>query len=361
MNTTRAGWEALLLPIVAIIAALLLFGVFVASVGHSAWAVWRLLFLGAFGDWFSIQNTLFRAAPLMLTALCVAIPARAGLIVIGGEGALVMGALACAGLPYLLDLPHGWVGTVAVLLASALAGGAWIALSGLLRQWRGVNETISSLLLAYVAINVFKHLVEGPMRDPGSLNKPSTFALDASWWVGPMGQMDVHWGLAWGLGLCAAAALWMGMSTHGFATRVVGGNPRAATLVGLPADRLVVVACAAGGAAAGLAGGFEVAAIHTAASASVISGLGYSGILVSFAARHQPLAIVPMALLLGGFGAAGSLLQRRLGLPDASIHVLLGLAFVLILAMEAARGRLFKALFGGWLRARTPSSAREAL
>jgi simple sugar transport system permease protein len=121
-------------------------------------------------------------------------------------------------------------------------------------------------------------------------------------------------------------------------------------LVGLPADRLVVVDCAAGGAAAGLAGGFEVAAVHTAASASVISGLGYSGILVSFAARHQPLAIVPMALLLGGFGAAGSLLQRRLGLPDASIHVLLGFAFVLILAMEAARGRLLPSLLRAGVR-----------
>ena len=360
MNTTHAAWEALLLPLVAIIGALLLFGVFVASAGHSAWEVWRLLFLGAFGDWFSIQNTLFRAAPLMLTALCVAIPARAGLIVIGGEGALVMGALACAGLPYVLALPPGWVGTVAVLLASALAGGAWIAMAGVLRQWRGVNETISSLLLAYVAINVFKHLVEGPMRDPGSLNKPSTFALDPSWWVGPVWEMDVHWGLVWGVAACVVAALWMAFSTHGFATRVVGGNPRAATLVGLPADRLVVVACAAGGAAAGLAGGFEVAAIHTAASASVISGLGYSGILVSFAARHQPLAIVPMALLLGGFGAAGSLLQRRLGLPDASIHVLLGFAFVLILAREAARGRLLPSLLGGWAGRSRGLKAQEA-
>lgn len=340
MSTLRTSVEALSLPVLAIGGALLLFGGFVSLAGYSAWEVWRLLFLGAFGDAFSIQNTLFRAAPLMLTALCVAIPARAGLIVIGGEGALVVGAWACAALPYALPLPPGMLGSVAVLLASAVAGGLWVALAGLLRQWRGVNETIGSLLLAYVAINLFKHLVEGPMRDPASLNKPSTFALDVSWWIGPMPGMDVHWGLAWGVLACLAVALWMSVSTHGFATRVVGGNPRAATLVGLPASRLIVLACALGGAAAGLAGGFEVAAIHTAASASVISGLGYSGILVSFAARHQPLAIIPVAILLGGFGAAGSMLQRRLGLPDASVHVLLGFAFVLILAMEAARGRL---------------------
>jgi ABC-type uncharacterized transport system permease subunit len=340
MSKLRRSLEAISIPVLAIGGALLLFGGFVSLAGYSAWEVWRLLFFGAFGDAFSIQNTLFRAAPLMLTALCVAIPARAGLIIIGGEGALVVGAWACAALPYLVPLPSGMFGSVAVLLVSAVAGGGWVAFAGFLRQWRGVNETISSLLLAYVAINLFKHMVEGPMRDPGSLNKPSTFPLDMSWWVGSIPGMDVHWGLAWGVLACVVAAIWMSSSTHGFATRIVGGNPRAATLVGLPADRLIILACAVGGSAAGLAGGFEVAAIHTAASASVIAGLGYSGILVSFAARHQPLAIIPVAILLGGFGAAGSLLQRRLGLPDASVHVLLGFAFVLILAMEASRGRL---------------------
>src|SRR5215216_1108319 len=138
-----------LLPIGALIGALLLFGLFVWLGGTSPIETWRLLFAGAFGDWFSWQNTLQRAAPLMLTALCVALPARAGLIVIGGEGALVFGGLACAGLPYLFATPDNLLGTALVLAAGALAGAAWIALAGALRQWRGVNETIGSLLLAY--------------------------------------------------------------------------------------------------------------------------------------------------------------------------------------------------------------------
>ena len=150
----------------------------------------------------------------------------------------------------------------------------------------------------------------------------------------------MHWGLVWGVALCVVAGLWLLATTHGFATRVVGGNPRAAQLVGLPASRLIITACALGGACAGLAGGIEVAAVHTAANASLIVGLGYTGILVSFVARHQPLAIVPVAILFGGFLAAGSLLQRRMGLPDASVQVLMGFCFVFILASEALRGRL---------------------
>lgn len=342
----HASAEALLLPLLALLAALLLFGLFVWLGGHSPVETWVLLFRGAFGDAFAWQNTLQRAAPLMLTALAVALPARAGLTVIGGEGALVLGALGCAGLPYLWPSLAGTGGSVLVLLAGALFGAAWIALAGALRQWRGVNETISSLLLGYLAIALFKHFVEGPLRDPSSLNKPSTRPLAESLRIGPLAPDswlgDVHGGLLIGLVLCVAAGVWLSFTTQGFALRVVGGNPRTARGVGLPTDRLVVLACAWGGAAAGLAGAIEVAAVHTAANASLIAGLGYTGILVSFVARHNPWAIPPVALLFGGFAAAGSLLQRRLGLPDASVLVLQGFAFVFILAAEALRGRLFQ-------------------
>jgi simple sugar transport system permease protein len=333
--------EALLIPLLALAGALLLFGVFVSFTGASPLEAWTLLFLGAFGDAFSLQNSLQRAAPLMLTALAVALPARAGLTVIGGEGALVLGALAAAAVPYAVPLPASWLGSALVLLAAAAMGAAWIALAGVLRQWRGVNETISSLLLSYLAISLFKHVVEGPLRDPASLNKPSTRPLDEALRIGGLFGTDVHWGLVWGLALCVAAGLWLSFTRSGFALNVVGGNARAARLVGLPCNGLIVLACALGGASAGLAGGIEVAAVHTAANASVIAGLGYTGILISFVARHNPWAIPPVALLFGGFAAAGSLLQRRLGLPDASVLVLQGFAFVLVLAAESLRGRLF--------------------
>lgn len=333
--------ESVGLPLAALAGALLLFGVFVWFGGKSPVDAWALLFKGAFGDWFSWQNSLQRAAPLMLTALCVAIPARAGLIVIGGEGALVLGGLACAGLPYLFAPPANAFGTALLLLAAAAAGAAWIALVGVLRQWRGVNETISSLLLAYTAIALFKHIVEGPMRDPASLNKPSTRTLAEGLRIGGMFDSDVHWGLVFGLVACVALGVWLFFTTQGFATRIVGGNARAARLVGLPSTRIIVVACAIGGACAGLAGGIEVAAVHTNANASLVAGLGYAGILVAFVARQNPWLVMPVAVLFGGFGAAGSLLQRRLDVPDASVLVLQGFAFLLILASDALRGRLF--------------------
>jgi simple sugar transport system permease protein len=340
------------LPLAALVAALLLFGLFVWLGGVSPVETWVLLFKGAFGDWFSWQNTLQRAAPLMLTALCVALPARAGLVIIGGEGALVLGGLAAAALPYAVTLPGNVIGTALVCLAGMAAGAAWIALAGALRQYRGVNETISSLLLAYTAIAIFKQLVEGPLRDPATLNKPSTRALDEALRIGGIAGYDVHWGLVLGIAACVGLGLWLSLTARGFSVRVVGGNPRTAQLVGLPASRLILLACALGGACAGLAGAVEVAAVHTNANASLIAGYGYAGILVAFIARQNPIAIIPVAILFGGFGAAGSLLQRRLGLPDASVQVLQGIAFVLILASEALRDLDWRAV---WQRLKRPA------
>ncbi|MFN7644450.1 MAG: ABC transporter permease [Burkholderiales bacterium] len=327
--------RAWLVPIGSIVVGLLAFGVFVSLLGRNPLEVYATIFEGGFASAFSWNNTLLRAAPLILTGLAVAIPAQAGLVVIGGEGALALGALAAAAVAVPLAPSLGPAALVAGAIAGAAAGGAWFALAGFFRAYRGLNETISSLLLSYIAIAVFNHMVEGPLRDPASLNKPSTLPLADSAMIGQIPWLDVHWGLAIGVVACVIAQLALSRSTQGFALRVAGGNPRAAMLVGLPVGVLIVAACALGGAAAGLAGAIEVMAVHSAANASVLAGYGTTGILVAFMARQQPLAIVPVAILMGGIAAAGSLLQRRLDLPDATTLVLQGLLFVAILAGEA--------------------------
>jgi ABC-type uncharacterized transport system permease subunit len=336
----RRALEAALVPIGAIIAATILFCVFLVALGRSPADFFELMWTGAFGSWFSLQNTLTRAAPLLLTALCVAVPAQLGLIIIGGEGALVLGGLAatCAGLAL-----AGWP-PLAVQIAMALAGAAmgavWIGLTGLLRARRGINETVASLVMAYIAIALFNQLVEGPLRDPASLNKPSSYPIPDEAMLGNIPGLDVHPGILVGVVACVLCWVLISRTATGFASRVTGGNIRAAQLQGLPVAWLMVGACALGGAFAGLAGMIEVAAVHGRANASLIAGYGYSGILIAFLARHNPLAILPMALLLGGIGAAGGLLQRRLGLPDATVLVLQGMIFIAILAGETMYGRL---------------------
>lgn len=332
--------EALAIPVGALLGAMVLFGGFVAVLGKNPLEVYGLMYQGAFGSSFAWQNSLVRAAPLILTALCVALPAQAGLMIIGGEGALVLGGLAAAASGHLLSGLPPFVVKFAMAGFAMLAGGLWISLSGALRQYRGVNETISSLLLTYIAIALFNHFVEGLLRDPASLNKPATYPIGEANMLGNFFGLDVHWGLGFGIVFCVAMYVLVRHTTWGFSLRIVGGNARAARLAGLPVSKLVLAACFLGGAAAGLAGMAEVAAVHGAANASLIAGYGYTGILVAFIARQNPIAILPVALLLGGISASGGMLQRRLDMPDATVLVLQGMAFMLVLAAETLYGRL---------------------
>jgi ABC-type uncharacterized transport system permease subunit len=332
--------EYVVIPAGALIAALAGFGVFVALFGKNPLDLYFYMYQGAFGTWFSWQNSLTRAAPLILTALCTALPAQLGMVIIGGEGALLIGALAATSAALLLPTAPPLVVQLAMVAAGCIGGGLWIMLSGGLRHYRGVNETISSLLLVYIALAILNHLVEGAMRDPASLNKPSTREIGAANMIGSIPGTDVHWGFVFGIVAAIASYILIYHTVFGFAARVAGGNVRAAKIVGLGVGKLILIICFIAGAAAGLAGMVEVAAVQGRTNANLAAGYGFTGILVAFLARQNPIAIIPVAILLGGISASGGLLQRRLGLPDASVLVLQGMIFVAVLASDALYGRI---------------------
>ena len=169
--------EAVVIPLAALLVGMVLFSVFIMAVGKSPIDFLDIIWRGAFGSWFSVQNSLSRAAPLLLTALCVALPARLGLVVIGGEGAIVLGGVAAAALGWWLTGAPALVVIPMMAIAGMIIGGLWMGMVGALRHYRAVNETISSLLMAYIAIALMNQLVEGLLRDPASLNKPSTHPL----------------------------------------------------------------------------------------------------------------------------------------------------------------------------------------
>jgi ABC-type uncharacterized transport system permease subunit len=334
------GLEAVCLSLFAIALTLVLFGAFVAMNGVNPLDMYYVLYLGSFARQISLENTLTQAAPLMLTAFCTAIPARAGLLVIGGEGALVVGGLATvlSGVA-LAGSPPGFA-IPAMIAAGALSGGLWIAFSGTLRQRRGVNETISTLLMNYIAIALMNHLITGPIRDYEQVLKTSSWSIPQEYMVGTIPGFDVHWGLVIGIATCLGLYVLMCRTTFGFGVDILGGNQRAAQMAGLPIDRMVILCCFIGGACAGVAGTMEIIAVHGFASESLVVGFGYAGILIAFLARQHPLAIIIVAILLGGISASGGLLQRRFDLPDATTMVLQGMLFATVLATNTLYGRI---------------------
>jgi general nucleoside transport system permease protein len=235
--------QSLSITVAAFLASMVVFGLFMmfyTGLFTDRPMVWPhelfyTMFVGAFGSKLQFMISLTKAAPLILTALCTALPARLGLVVIGAEGALLTGGITSISVGLLLqDAVPPIVLHMLMAVAAMIAGGLCIALIGALNHGRGVNATISSLLVTYIIIGVFTYLVEGPMKDPASLNKPSTYPLAKEVMMGNMFGLDLHWGLALGVVFCLFAYVLMDHTIFGFAARMAGGNLRAAQGSGLP-------------------------------------------------------------------------------------------------------------------------------
>jgi simple sugar transport system permease protein len=331
--------EAVLVPLGAMLAGMLVFGIFCAALGVNPISVYASIYKAGFGSWYSWQNTLVRASPLLLCGLCTAIPARAGIIVIGNEGAVVVGGLGAIAGGLATQSWAPFLSLTIMVLSAMLCGGIWIAFSAALQYYRGVSAVISGLLLNYLAIALMDQTIEGPLRDPSSLNNPASFPLTPDHRLSFFGGTHVHHGLIFGLVACLAAWFLIDRTTFGFAMKISGGNVRAAQLSGLPVGRMVAIAGFLGGACAGVAGMVEVAAVHGRANESLNAGYGYVGILVAFLARQNPLGVVLVSLLVGGLLASGGMLQRAHDLPDATISVLQGILFLFILLSDTVYGR----------------------
>jgi general nucleoside transport system permease protein len=335
----RSHLESIVIPVGAIVVSLAAFGAFCALAGANPSAVYASIYKAAFGSWYSFQNTLVRAAPLMLCSLGTAIPFQLGLVMIGSEGALVIGGLFAT--IAALQFPTASPLMVQVVMAGVgmAAGGIWLAIAGGLKHYRGVNETISSLLMNYIAIAILNQAINTWVRDPSSLNKPASYPIPDEQMLQPLGDTTIHWGLVYGLIACLLAWVLITQTTLGFQIRTIGGNVRAAQIAGIPVGRITLITCFLAGACPGLAGMVEVAAVHGRANESLNAWYGYSGILVAFLARQNPLGCILISVLLGGLLASGGILQRDHHLPDAAIMVFQGLVFLVILFSESLYGR----------------------
>jgi ABC-type uncharacterized transport system permease subunit len=331
--------ESIVIRIGALIVALIAFGFFCALAGANPFSVYHSIWRAAFGSWFAIQNTLIRAAPIMLCALCTALPMRLGMVVIGNEGALVMGGLGTVLIGTTWTTAPHYVALVCMALAGMLCGGLWIMAVGAMKLFRGVNEVISSLLMNYIAIAILNHLVNGPIRDPASLNKPSSYPVPDANMLGNIPGSRVHFGLLFGVVACLIAWFLIEHTTFGFKVRVIGGNIRAARIAGLSVGKISLITCFLAGAAAGLAGMAEIAAVQGCANESLAAGYGYAGILVAFVARQNGLGVLLVSILLGGILASGGMLQRVNHLSDATVLVFQGIVFLAILFSESLYGR----------------------
>jgi len=279
-----------------------------------------------------VTELLVKMSPLLLTAVAVALPFKVGLINIGGEGQFFLGAwlgtwaaLTFAGLPPALLLPL-------VLLMGAVGGALWGVIPGLLRAKGWVNETISTLLLNYVAPLIVGYFVFGPWRSPETAMYPQTVPFPPGARLPPFGDSRVHVGLLISLLVLFLYWFFVSRTKWGLKWRATGNNPGAARRLGLPVSRYLVLALVVGGGVAGLAGIAEVAAIHGRLKLAISPGYGYMGFLVNWLSGGNPVGIVIMAFTVALIAAGGFTLQITQRVPYAAVNILLALILFVVLA-----------------------------
>jgi ABC-type uncharacterized transport system permease subunit len=307
---------------------------------------WALLFGGGFVlisriFTVSLDDTLIRATPFVFTGLAVAVPARAGLVNIGGEGQFVGGMVLATpaalhfdgrlSAPVLLPL---------LLFLGAVGGLAWAGIAAVLRVTVNLNEALTTLLLNFVAPFMLGYLVFGPWKDPANYsNLPQTADFKSSARLPTYGLTQLHLGIP--LALLTAVVVWviLDFTRWGFRARVVGGNPEAGRRSGIPVRRMIFVALLAGGALAGLGGAVELTGIEGRLRPGIGVGFGYIGFLASWLVGHHPLGIVAAALLLASISIAGDSLQIDHNWPSTSVYILMALVVLVVLGLRGGLRR----------------------
>lgn len=314
-------------------------GLFLLLFGRNPILAYGEIFKGALGSTYGLSEVVVRAIPLMLCAVATAIPARMGLLNVGPEGQLHAGALVATwGALTFGALPRGMLLPGLVVLG-LLGGGAGAFVPAFLRWKAGVNETISTLLLNYVIILLVEYMVRGPWKDPMSFNWPFTPEFSESARLPFYWGTRIHAGLWFALVAVALFYFALHRTRWGYEVRVIGDNPEAARRAGIPIGRYTLVTMCIGGALAGLAGMAEVCAVQSRLRPGISTGFGYTGFLVSWLALHNPIAIVVMALLLGVLSVGGDMIQISLGLPYATVNILMALIFFIVLGSRYHRAR----------------------
>jgi ABC-type uncharacterized transport system permease subunit len=349
----RSWWlEALALPIAhspraaelarfvaALATALFGFGLVLLVQGRNPLLAYADMFGFTLGGAYGRSEVLVVMIPVLLCALAVAVPARVGLVNVGAEGQLYMGAwlaswaaLSFTNLPPLVLLPF-------MLVMGLVGGGMWALAPAFLRSRGWLNETISTLLLNYVAVLVVQFSVFGPWKDPRSANFPQSMEFVAAAQLPTFGDTRLHAGIIFAIVGVAILFFILRHTRWGYEMQAIGGNPEASRRAGIPIALYIIAALTIGGALAGLAGFGEVSAIQGRLRPSLSPGYGFIGFLVSWLAGHNPLVIVLIALLLAVLTAGGDALQINQHLPFASVNLLMALTLFVVLAQRGRGSR----------------------
>jgi ABC-type uncharacterized transport system permease subunit len=334
------AWYPAAISIGAIIGALLLGGIVIELAGGDAWRSYLHIAQASFGDIGVLSDTIVKATPILLTSLACSIAFRMKLWNIGAEGQFIMGAWGASAVALFPLLPaetSPWIFIPVMILAGMAAGSAWGFIPGYLKAKFNVNEIISSLMLNYISISWVNFWVFAVWSESGF--QMSTRFPENAWLprllsyakeVPLFRGLTTHMGLLFGI--VAAVILWLVVyrSRWGYEIRLIGDNPRAAKYAGINITRNTVLVMMLSGALAGLGGMSEVTGVvHRLQTSPIAAGYGFTGIIVAWLAKLNPLAIIFVSVLFGALLLAGREIQ-----PSGVPKMIQGIILVCLIASD---------------------------
>ncbi|MEG1602454.1 MAG: ABC transporter permease [Cloacibacillus sp.] len=327
-------WVNVLIPAGAVVFGLFVGGLLFACLGVDPIRAYTEVLKGAFGTKYGMGEIVTKAIPLSLTALGGLICYKMLIWNIGAEGQLCLGAIATVAVVRYFYVDTLWVMFPMMLVAAMIAGGLWGMTAGFLKARWNVNETITTLMLNYIGINLSEYFIYGPWKDPTSMGFPFTpnFPDAARLWV--LTGTRIHAGIFLALAAAVIFQIVLKRSKWGYEITVIGENPRAARYAGINIAKNILLVTFIGGAVAGVAGMSEMSGLYGRMSRGFSMGYGYTGILVAWLARLSPIYVPLVAFLMGLLLVGGDTLQVVMGLPLASLQILQGLILFSVLAAE---------------------------
>jgi general nucleoside transport system permease protein len=332
-----------LLPLLAVPAALLFGAVILLFLKVNPLTAYAAMLNGAFGSLSGTTQTLVKATPLLLVGLGVVIAFRGGVINIGGEGQIVVGALATTAVSVSFPQAPGIVLLPMALLAGALAGAIWGGIPGVLKARLGVNEILSTVMMNSIAMQLSNFLLRGALIDPKELENGTRIAQSALfpqqvWLARLIPRTLLHSGAILALVLAVLVYIFLWRTTIGYRIRAVGLNPDASRYAGIHVPFYQALSLILGGTFAGLAGAVEVLGVEHRMMDGISSGYGFTGIVAALFGGLHPLGAIPASILFGGLLVGADKMQRTVQVPSALVDTLLGM-IVLFVVSSAIWGR----------------------
>jgi general nucleoside transport system permease protein len=329
----------ILVPLSALVCALLVGAVFILLAKSDPVKAYGVMFAGPFSSKFGISETLVRAVPLLLVGLGIVISFRSGILNIGAEGQILIGAITGSAAAIFFSQWPAPLLLPVVLLAGCAGGALWGGIAGWLKARLSVNEILSTVMLNQIAAQTYIFLIRGPLIDPQQLvygtRAPQTALVAEAIWLNRLiPGTRLHTGLILAVMLAVVVYVFLWRTTTGYRMRAVGAGPEAARYGGIRVEFYLVLAMALAGALGGLAGTVEVLGVHHRALEEISAGYGFSGIVAALFGRLHPLGTIPAAVLFGALILGADMMQRAVNIPAAIVMAVQGLVILFVVSSD---------------------------